>query len=103
MITLLLNQTCTLYAPTIGDNGRPEYSTGTSNVPCRFETRAKRLVDDKGELYLADGVLFLGPDVTIARNYKVTVSGIDYRVERVDPCWGLSSLHHYECTVKELT
>ena len=68
-----LNQTCDLYAPTVGANGVQGYSetASYSSVPCRTEATSKQFRDANGTVGLATAMVFLGSDATVARGYKL--------------------------------
>lgn len=99
-----LNQTCDLYAPTIGANGLQAYSetATTEDEPCRTEASSRQFRNDDGTVGLATAMVFLGSGATVTRGYKLVCDSVSYRVEQVDPVRGLASLSHYELLCTEL-
>ena len=48
-------------------------------------------------------VLFVGPDVTITREHKITIDNVDYKVDRVRLYKNhRGALHHKECDLQEI-
>lgn len=99
-----LTQTCDLYAPTVGANGKQAFSgtASSSSVPCRVEALSRQVMKKNGTIGLADAMVMLGPDATVTRGYKLVSGSVNYLVEKVEPVRGLASLSHYELVCTEL-
>lgn len=96
----LLNQTITISSPAAyGGDGRATFSSGTE-VRARFEPETKRILLPNGSLFTIDGVMIVGPNTTVASDYRVAYNGIYYRVVDVfDVPGGDGVTHHKELRV----
>lgn len=48
-------------------------------------------------------LLYLSPDTTITTAYRVTHRDINYKVNRVDPFYGLNGdVHHLRCEIEDI-
>lgn len=97
MIGGLLNQTLTLYTRSArGGDGRPTFNAGTS-IKARLQPKTKRKLMPNGDVLTIDGMAFVGSDVTINSDDKITFGGVTYRVLEVYPVPGANgSTHHKE-------
>jgi hypothetical protein len=97
-ILFTLTQTCDLYAPVMGENGRPGYSgtASTTGEKCRVEANSRELRTDKDTVIRLDATIFVGPGATVDEQYKVVVGSTSYVVEQVQTMRGLTAVDHYE-------
>ena len=106
----LLTAECTLQEETFTLNDKGEEIRGfgsETTVKCRLNPVSGAVGDDLqigqiGEINRF--VLFLAPDTTISTETKVTVDGLEMKVDRVREFHdGSGVLHHYECDLQEVT
>lgn len=95
-ITGLLNQTLTLYNRSgRGGDGRPTFGAGTS-ISARLQPKTKRKPLGNGDVLIIDAMAYVGPDVTINSDDKITAGGVTYRVLEVYPVPGANGATHHK-------
>lgn len=94
----MLTQTASLYAPTIGANGRPGYSgtASSSGVKCRVEAAVRELRRGNDTVILCDATIFMDSSAIISEQYKVVVDTKNYIVEMKETVRNLTAVNHYE-------
>lgn len=76
-------------------------TSASTTIEARYQEKAKRLVDDNGKEYLADGELWVKPTQTLELEDIITVNSINYKVVRVDTKRGLGgSIDHKKAYLK---
>lgn len=101
MIQGLMNQSLRIYARTGVDRyGNHEGSTGVT-VRCRFELTSKTITTKDNEREPVDGIVFVGPSVTVNVGDRVRYNSRDYRVLRMsEVVGGTGKTHHKELMVQ---
>ena len=105
----LLTATCTVQAEMYTTNAIGE-SIRTFDDPvsvkCRFDPQGQGTRDDieLGKIIQDNRyVLYVLPDTDITTAHKVTLAGVDYKVDRVRNYEdGIGKLHHKECDLQEI-
>lgn len=98
----LLNQTGTISnKSTVDRHGKYSQGSGTS-VAMRFEKTKKVIVTPQNDKEPIDGIVFVGPSVSVDTGDKLVFDGITYKVMQVSPIiLGNGITHHKELMVQE--
>ncbi len=100
-----LNQTCSLYLPTIGANGQPGFpgTATTASVKCRIEPSHEEVQTGPGTQVIADTLILMDGTATVDNGYKVIDdASVEYRVLKARHMRGLASYTHWELICQEL-
>ena len=105
----LLTAECTLQAEMYitNDIGESERAFGDPvSVKCRLDAEGRGIRDDieLGKVIQDNRyTLYVLPDTDITTAHKVTLAGVDYKVDRVrDYPDATGKLHHKECDLQEI-
>jgi hypothetical protein len=79
-IAALLNQTITIYIKSSCDEyGREVVGTGT-DTRARVQRTNNNVIGPTGSVVTIEVLLYVGPDVVLNVDDRVTISGVDYKV-----------------------
>ncbi len=98
----LLNQTGTIANQgSVDRHGKLAYGSATS-VSMRFEKTKKFITTPENDKEPIDGIVFVGPSVSVDTGDKLVFGGINYKVMAVSPIvLGNGQTHHQELMVQE--
>lgn len=98
----LLNQAGSLYTKSTRNKyGKTGFGSAVA-IKMRFQKTSTTILNNEREPEPIDGIVFVGPDVTIDVGDKLTYNSVTYRVMTVEPIVvGNGSVHHKELKVQE--
>jgi hypothetical protein len=97
--SFLLNQDATIEVY-LGHNAYEDLFNTSTDIKCRFEPLAQKIVDANGNEVVSTGRMFVRPSVDITAQSKVYFEGRPYIVISVQKQFTINSYSHKEVLLK---